>query len=101
MYTVYVNHEVTQTTDGRFASTISIGNAVSRTRYYENRTFMYVAIRGLLNVLRVLPDGVTVQLNSNIFNLHQVLDPSYEYPMKTRQYLLAEIERKELQIELQ
>lgn len=101
MHTVYINHEVTQTADGRFASTISINSAVARTRYYENRTFMYVAIRGLLNVFNSLPDGVTVQLNSNIFNLHNVLDPSYEYPMKTRQYLLAEIEKKGLKLELQ
>ena len=101
MHTVYINHEVTQTEDGRFASTISINNAISKTRYYEHRTFMYVAIRGLLNVLNSLPDGATVQLNSNIFNLHKVLDPDYDYPMKTRQYLLAEIEKKELKIELQ
>ena len=97
---IYIDQSVTREQDGRISSVLNVNKANLTTRYYDNASFLFVAVRALLNIVNTLPEHSKVELKTNIYNMSDILNPSYEMAMKTRYLLLETIEKKSISIQL-
>lgn len=91
-----IKQEILRTDDGRVASTITLNNERSTTRYYDSAGIMAAAIMSLRNILSHARESSVVELQTNVFSLKTCLSDETSYTSKHRDSLLELISERNI-----